>query len=77
MGWITHLAVYFIIWWVTLFTVLPFGVQREDTVTEGNDPGAPKNSRIVMKLVINTFVALAVWFVVFLIDRYDLITFQS
>ena len=76
MGWITHLAVYFVIWWITLFAVLPFGIQSEDAVTTGNDPGAPKNSRIVLKLVINTFVALAVWFVVFLIDRYDLIKLQ-
>lgn len=76
MGWITHLAVYFVIWWTTLFVVLPFGVQREETVTLGNDPGAPKRSRIVFKLIINTFVALAVWFVVFLIDRFDLIRLQ-
>jgi predicted secreted protein len=76
MGWITLLAVYFVIWWLTLFCVLPFGVNREDTVTLGNDPGAPKQSRIVLKLVINTFVALAAWFVVFLIDRYDLIRLQ-
>jgi len=76
MGWITHLAVYFVIWWTTLFCVLPFGVHREDAVTQGNDPGAPKQSRIVLKLVINTFVAFAVWFVVFLIDYFDLIKLQ-
>lgn len=76
MGWITHLAVYFVIWWTTLFCVLPFGVHREESVTQGNDPGAPKQSRIGLKLVINTFVALAVWFVVFLIDYFDLIRLQ-
>ena len=47
-----------------------------DRVVLGNDAGAPKQSRIGLKLVINTFVALAVWFVVFLIDRYDLIRLQ-
>jgi len=76
MGWITHLAVYFVIWWITLFCVLPFGVRSEDSVTLGNDPGAPQQSRIVLKLVINTFVALAVWFVVFLVDYFDLVRFQ-
>lgn len=76
MGWITHLAVYFVIWWITLFCVLPFGVRTEDSVSVGNDPGAPKQSRMGLKLVINTFVALAVWFVIFLIDRYDLIKLQ-
>ena len=31
MGWALSLAIYFVIWWVVLFAVLPFGVtgQRE------------------------------------------------
>ena len=44
MSWTTMLAIYFVAWWVVLFTTLPFGVrsQAEDgTVTPGTDPGAP------------------------------------
>jgi predicted secreted protein len=76
MGWITHLAVYFVIWWITLFIVLPFGVRREESVTVGNDPGAPQKSLIGLKLLINTLVALVVWLAFFLIDKYDLITLR-
>ncbi len=63
------IAVYFIIWWLSLFVVLPFGVrsQHEDgAVVEGTDPGAPSIPRIARKLLITTVVA-AVFFVVFLL----------
>ena len=38
----TGLAIYFLIWWVTLFAVLPFGVrsQHEAETAPGTDPGA-------------------------------------
>ena len=37
-------AVYFTIWWITLFAVLPFGVRSQDEtgdVTKGTEAGAP------------------------------------
>ena len=41
------IAIYFIIWWLMLFLVLPFGIRNAhdtgDTVEEGNEPGAPVN----------------------------------
>jgi predicted secreted protein len=35
MGWVTGIVVYVIVWWVTLFAVLPLWV----TPSEPNDPG--------------------------------------
>ncbi len=39
------IAIYFIIWWLVLFLVLPFGIRNAhetgETVEEGNEPGAP------------------------------------
>ena len=39
----TVVAIYFLVWWITLFAVLPFGMSRqaEDGHTPGADPGAP------------------------------------
>ena len=76
MGWITNLAVYFVVWWITLFAVLPFGIQRDDEVAVGNDPGAPRKSNIGLKLVINSLVALVVWGIIYVIYVYDLIAFR-
>ena len=67
----TALAIYFIIWWVVLFAVLPWGVrsQHEDgTIIPGSDPGAPAIPRLRRKLVWTTIVAaiiFALWYVVY------------
>ena len=40
----TSIAIYFIIWWVVLFAVLPWGVrsqQEHGAIVPGSDPGAP------------------------------------
>jgi predicted secreted protein len=60
----TALAIYFLIWWVTLFAVLPFGVRSQvesgDVVT-GSDPGAPSFPRLRNKLLWTTLVASVVF----------------
>ena len=77
MTWVTGAAIYFIIWWMTLFLVLPFGVRRDNQIEEGNDPGAPAMSRMWIKALINTGVALVVWAIVYAIIEFDLITLDD
>ncbi|WP_407174717.1 DUF1467 family protein [Bradyrhizobium sp. STM 3562] len=60
----TAFAIYFVIWWVTLFLTLPFGVrsQHEDGVgAPGTDPGAPIASRMGIKLIWNTVISAVVF----------------
>ena len=40
----TAVAIFFLIWWVVLFAVLPWGVRSQHEggeITPGTDPGAP------------------------------------
>ena len=74
---VTGAAIYFIIWWITLFMVLPFGVQRDTEVQEGNDLGAPAKHGILLKMGINTALATAIWMVVYLVDVYDIISIRD
>jgi predicted secreted protein len=54
----TALAIYFLIWWVTLFAVLPFGVRPQlDDKEPGTDPGAPVAARVLSKLLWTTLVS--------------------
>ena len=56
----TGLAIYFIIWWLVLFAVLPFGVriqQESGDVAPGSDPGAPVLPRLARKLLWTTIVS--------------------
>ena len=56
----TAIAIYFIIWWVVLFAVLPWGVRSQEEggdVVSGSDPGAPVVPRLWWKLLWTTIVA--------------------
>jgi predicted secreted protein len=60
----TALAIFFLIWWVTLFAVLPWGIQSQHEgheIAPGTDPGAPTRARIGRKLLWTTVVALAIY----------------
>lgn len=60
MPWTTSLAIYFIIWWLVFFTVLPWGIRSQDErgdVVRGTDPGAPAVHGLKIKLVWTTVVA--------------------
>ena len=63
MGIASWAAVYFILWWVCLFAVLPFGVRNQsdaDEVVEGTEPGAPVLFRLWPKLLATTILAAIV-----------------
>ena len=52
------LVIYLILWWLVFFVMLPFGVERDQDVTFGNDPGAPKKSLVKKKAIISSFITL-------------------
>jgi predicted secreted protein len=56
-------AVYFVVWWMCLFVVLPFNVRNQsDTgeVVRGSEPGAPVVFRAWPKLLATTVLAAVV-----------------
>lgn len=60
ISFIFGVAIYGIIWFLTLFMVLPFGVQSQHEsgeVVPGSEGGAPVRPQIWKKLGINTIVA--------------------
>lgn len=75
------LAIYFIIWWLVLFLVLPFGIRNAhesgEAVEEGNEPGAPVNPRLVRKAVITTILATAVFTIFYLAQTRGLLNLDS
>jgi len=75
----TAIAIYFLIWWVTLFAVLPFGVrpQHEGDMAPGTDPGAPVVPRILMKLVWNTLVSGVIFGLCYVVYVNRLVTLDD
>jgi predicted secreted protein len=76
----TYIAIYFLIWWITLFAVLPFGVRNQeeagDAVVPGTDPGAPALHRVWAKLGWTTLVATVVFGVLFFVYERGLIPYE-
>ena len=66
----TAIAIYFLVWWVTLFAVLPWGVRNQEEAGEvipGTDPGAPARHRVWSKLGWTTLVATVVFGILYVI----------
>jgi len=61
----TALAVYFLIWWVVLFAVLPFGIksqhEHDGEMPPGTDPGAPVLPRLGRRLLWTTVVSTVIF----------------
>jgi predicted secreted protein len=72
----TSLAIFFIIWWVVLFAVLPWGIRSQDEsgeVVPGSDPGAPALPKLKSKVIWTTLVSAIVFAAFQLIYRYRLV----
>ena len=54
-------AIYFTMWWIVLFAVLPWGVRNAseagDTPVPGVDPGAPVKPHLLLKALATTVVS--------------------
>lgn len=63
----TAFAIYFLIWWIILFAVLPWGIrtqEEEGNVEPGSAPSAPANPQLLKKVIATSIVA-AIIFAVF------------
>ena len=75
----TVIAIYFLIWWVVLFAVLPWGVRSQHEggeFTPGTDPGAPSIHRVWSKLLWTTAVASVIFAILWVIYAQGLIPFE-
>jgi len=69
-------AVYFVLWWVTLFAVLPFGFRSQldaGAVVPGTPPSAPARPKLLRIVVTTTLVSTAIFVIAFAAFAYGLI----
>lgn len=54
------IAIYFVIWWLVIFMVLPFGIrthEEEGDVTLGTTPSAPWRPMLIRKAIITSIIS--------------------
>lgn len=78
MTFLSYFAIYFVIWWTTLFVVLPIGLRtqaEEGEVEPGTVASAPARFRGLKVIALNTVVSaalLAAWLFLTWWFRFDL-----
>jgi predicted secreted protein len=77
MGWATGIAVYILIWWVSLFTVLPIGANRAADPLPGTVESAPDNPRVLFKFAVTTGIATVLWLILYVLVQSDVISFRD
>jgi predicted secreted protein len=74
------LAVYFLVWWLVLFAVLPWGVRSQaehGEISPGSDPGAPAIPRLLLKLLWTTVVSGLVYGLLYVVYVNRLVTLED
>lgn len=64
MSWVSGVAIFFIIWWTSLFAILPIGMrsqQDDNDIVLGTTHSAPSNFRLLPKVLWTTLVAAIVF----------------
>lgn len=80
MSLISALAIYFLIWWLCLFVVLPWGVVTQaeaGDIVAGSAPSAPKDPHMLTKMIVTTALAGAIFAGLYLIVAYRVITLED
>ncbi|EWY42130.1 hypothetical protein N825_19705 [Skermanella stibiiresistens SB22] len=77
MGWISGIAVYFVVWWTVLFAVLPWGSHAPERAEPGMADGAPAKPRIGLKFAVTTAVSAVIWLLIHLTVTSGLISFRT
>jgi predicted secreted protein len=60
MTWWMGLFTYVNVWWLMLFFVLPFGIEKADAPESVHYIGSPKKLNLGKKLLINSLLSVAV-----------------
>ena len=77
MGWVTGIVVYFLVWWVTLFAVLPLWVTPPDRNDAGYAAGAPPRPRLLLKAAVTTAVSAIIWIAIYALVKSPWLSFRE
>lgn len=69
--------VYVLVWWIVIFTVLPWGNNPAEKIESGHASGAPANPRMRQKLIATSVISLIVTAAIFAIIHYTDFSFHD
>ena len=66
MTWFTGILVYLVVWWLVLFTVLPWGNKPPENPEPGHAASAPERPRMWLKAAVTSAIAAVIWLAIYL-----------
>jgi predicted secreted protein len=77
MAWVTGIIVYVLVWWITLFAVLPLWVTPAEPDDPGHAAGAPQRPRMLLKIAITTVVSALIWLAIYILVKSPWLSFRE
>lgn len=72
MSWISFTALFFVLWWLVLFAILPFGVKTQEDdgdITLGTIPSAPRGPHMLRAVLWTTLVTATIMAVLYVVTN--------
>jgi predicted secreted protein len=77
MNWLTGIVVYILVWWVTLFAILPLWVTPAEPGELGHSAGAPRRPLLGRKLALTTALAAIIWLGIYFVVSEPWFSFRG
>ncbi len=71
------IIVYLLVFWTTLFAILPWGNKANDTPEAGMAGSAPANPRIKQKFLITFIISTVIWLIIMTLIHLEIIDFYE
>ncbi len=73
-------VIYFVVWWISLFLVLPLWVKpqiEEENMVPGTATSAPVAPMMLKKFIVTTLLSATIFLTFYLLSSYELISLDS
>ena len=77
MTWPTMILVFVIVWWVVLFTVLPWGAKPRDNPEIGHAASAPERPMLWRKAAVTTAISVILSLGAYWLIESDAVSFRE
>ncbi len=71
------IATYVVVWLISLFVVLPFGVKPQVDRVPGTPESAPEKPRMWTKALITTALAAGIWLIIWIVVTTGVVDLRS
>lgn len=77
MNLLTGIVLYILIWWVVLFTVLPWKSRPPSQPGQGHATSAPKSPNLGIKFLVTSLISALVWIIVYVLIQKGFIDYRA